>query len=206
MSVVYVIDNNSLLRECLLDLLGDGGFQCFAYDSAGSFLNCIDAIEQDQGCVVADMWMPDMTGIALLAEIKRRRLSLPVILMSGDDSVTTAVGAMKLGAADFLPKPFDSDTLLLSVREALARSGDLQKGAEKTQIMQQRLAGLTPREVEVLIDLVSGSPNKIIAHHLGLSVRTVEIHRSNLMAKMHAKNLSDLLHMAVLANIGGRQI
>jgi two-component system response regulator FixJ len=145
--------------------------------------------------------MPDMSGIDLLRRLKEMGIALPVIVITGHGDVPLAVEAMKIGATDFLEKPFDDDALLASVRAALNRvERDAQREAELAQL-QEKLASLSNREREVLEGLVAGYPNKTIAYDLGISPRTVEIYRANVMSKMKAASLSDLVRMALIAGL-----
>jgi two-component system response regulator FixJ len=149
--------------------------------------------------------MPGISGIELLRNLRKRKLAVPVIVITGHGDVPLAVEAMKIGAADFLEKPFDDEALLASVRSALdILHKDRRREAERNEI-ESRLAGLSSREREVLEGLVAGQANKQIAHALGISPRTVEIYRANLMTKMQAASLSDLVRMAMIAGILGPQ-
>jgi two-component system response regulator FixJ len=149
--------------------------------------------------------MPGISGIELLRSLRKRKLALPVIVITGHGDVPLAVEAMKIGAADFLEKPFDDEALLASVRSALdTLQKDPRRESERNEI-ESRLAGLSSREREVLEGLVAGQANKQIAHALGISPRTIEIYRANLMTKMRAASLSDLVRMAMIAGILGPQ-
>ena len=171
------------------------------YESAVAFLKAAPAAEV--GCVVTDVRMPEVSGIELLRRLKELGLEVPVILITGHGDVPLAVEAMKIGAADFLEKPFDDEVLLTSVRSALDRHGrDSRRQAERAQV-EARLAALSNRERDVLDGLLVGQANKEIAFRLGISPRTVEIYRANLMTKMEAASLSDLVRMALIAEIAG---
>jgi two-component system response regulator FixJ len=155
------------------------------------------------GCIVTDVRMPGIDGLELLRRLRRQDVRVPVIVVTGHGDIPLAVEAMKIGAADFLEKPFDDEALLASVRAALSRNNkDAQHDAERCAI-QQRLAALSNRERQVLEGLVAGLPNKTIAHDLGISPRTVEIYRANVMTKMEARSLSELVRMALIADISG---
>ena len=150
------------------------------------------------GCLVTDMRMPGMTGLELLHELRARAASLPAIVITGHGDVPLAVEAMKAGATDFIEKPFEEESILHAVKRALERSSD--DNAEGAAVTA-KLATLSERERQVLDGLISGHPNKTIAHELGISPRTVEVYRANLMAKMQAKSLSELIRMAILADV-----
>lgn len=194
--IVHVIDDDPAVRDSLRLLLSTEGFGVCAHSSVKDFLSVVR--RDETGCVVTDVRMPEMTGFDLLAEMQERRLDLPVVVITAHADVPLAVQAMKAGAVDLLEKPFDDDTLLASVRHAVTRRcGDDEARAE-SQVVAERLATLTPRESEVLGGLLKGQPNKVIALELGISVRTVEVHRANVMAKMQAASLSELVRMSLL--------
>ncbi len=195
--VVHVVDDNAGLRETICHLLKIEGFQVRAHSSAREFLSSVRA--EDGGCVLADLVMPEMSGLQMLAEMKRLRLSIPVVVITGEGSVAHAVEAMKLGAAEFIEKPFGEKTLLAVVRAALAGNRQAPEERSKIRAIRSRLAALTPRQREVLAALLQGQPNKRIASTLGLSVRTIESLRSGIMQTMGATNLPDLVRMAMYA-------
>jgi two-component system response regulator FixJ len=185
---VHVIDDDEAARDSLAFLLGTAKINVKTYDSASEFLKV--AANVTSGCVITDVRMPDISGIDLLRRLKELRVGLPVIVITGHADVQLAVKAMKIGAADFLEKPFDEDVLLATVRSALNR-----------QDSEDRLASLSKRERDVLEGLVAGLANKQIAFDLKISPRTIEIYRANLMTKMQAASLSDLVRMALIAGI-----
>jgi len=188
---VHIIEDDPGVRESLSLLLQSAGLETRLHPSAVAFLQ---SEPPAGGCVVSDVRMPGMTGIELLEEIKKRRLPTPVILMTAFADVPQAVKAMKLGAADFVEKPFDDELMISSVRSVLARSGD-----DGAAAAREKLENLTAREKEVLAGLLKGKLNKTIAYELGVSVRTVETHRANLMTKTQARSLSELIRMSLLA-------
>jgi two-component system response regulator FixJ len=198
-AVVHVIDDDEAVRQSLAFLLGTAGIEVKTYDSAITFLKT--AAEIRDGCIVTDLRMPQLSGIELLRRLKELKLDVPVIVITGHGDVPLAVEAMKIGAADFLEKPFDDEVLLASVRSALDQQDrNSRRQAERAGI-ESRLAALSNREREVLDGLVAGHANKQIAFDLGISPRTVEIYRANLMTKMQAASLSDLVRMALTAGI-----
>ncbi len=194
---VHIIDDDPIIRDSIRLLLCAEGFDARTYSSAIDFLG---ALEPDEtGCVVTDVSLPGMSGVELLTHITERGLSLPVIVMTGQANVPMAVGAMKQGAVDFMEKPFNSDALLAAVRKALSGAFHRRDNDVNVQDIQTKFASLSTREQEVLEGLIKGKPNKIIAHELGISHRTVEIHRSNLMKKTQAGSLSELVRMSMVA-------
>ncbi|BBU60934.1 DNA-binding response regulator [Methylosinus sp. C49] len=195
-AIVHVIDDDAAVRDSLRLLLKMEAFDVRAHASAREFFSCLGP--GDGGCVVTDVRMPDTSGLELLAEIKVRGLDLPVIVITAHADVSLAVQAMKAGAVDLLEKPFGEETLLRSVRQALGLRGAVDGRGSEAAIARDRLASLTAREREVLVGVLEGRPNKIIAHELGISVRTVEAHRARLMVKMQVRSLSELVRISVL--------
>jgi two-component system, LuxR family, response regulator FixJ len=202
-TLVHIIDDDEALRDSLAFLLSSAAIEAKSYDSATAYLN--DAKRGASGCIVTDVRMPGMSGIEFLRKLKSEGVSVPVIVMTGHGDVPLAVEAMKLGAADFFEKPFDGHQMIAAVRHALS---DLKKGAdreaEKAEL-HNRLSTLSARERDVLAGLLAGNPNKTIAYDLGISPRTVEIYRANLMTKMRATSLSELVRMALLAGMRGHE-
>jgi two-component system, LuxR family, response regulator FixJ len=193
--VVHVIDDDESARESLTFLLATADFRVRTYDSGKAFLDAVAGMEA--GCVITDVWMPEIGGLELVRSLKKLKLDVPVIVITGHSDVPLAVEAMKAGAVDFIEKPYDGEVLLAAVRSALTtQRADAKRDGEKAKI-QGRLAALSPRERQVLEGLVAGHPNKTIAHELGISARTVEIYRANVMAKMQATSLSQLVRMAL---------
>jgi len=199
--VIYVIDDDEAVRESLEFLLKTAGIAVRGFESAKAFLDILP--EVNSGCIITDVRMPDITGIDLLRHLQKTNSNLPVIVITGHGDITLAVEAMKIGAVDFLEKPFDDDQLIAAVRAALSRDADVAKHKAELGDINDKLNALSKREREVLDGLVAGSANKTIAFDLGISPRTVEIYRANLMTKMAAKSLSDLVRMAMLADILG---
>ena len=197
--VIHVIDDDDALRESLAFLLRSAQLEVKSYASARAFLDSLP--DQSLSCVITDVRMPEVSGIDLLRRLKELKISVPVIVITGHGDVALAVEAMKIGAADFFEKPFDDDLLLASVRSALRmQEGEKKRYAERAEI-ESRIAALSPRERDVLAGLVEGRANKQIAFDLGISPRTVEIYRANLMNKMQADSLSDLVRMALVAGM-----
>ena len=198
-AVVHVIDDDEAARQSLAFLLRANAIEVQTYESGTVFLEAAPRLKS--GCVVTDVRMPGISGIELLRRLRELKIFLPVIVITGHGDVPLAVEAMKFGAADFLEKPFDDEILLAAVRSALNRQdSDGKRQAERAAI-DGRLAALSNREREVLEGLVAGRANKQIAFDLGISPRTVEIYRANLMTKMQAASLSELVRMALIAEI-----
>ncbi len=197
--VIYVIDDDDAVRQSIEFSMKTVGITVHGFDSGKAFFEALPGIEH--GCVVTDVRMPEITGIDVLRKVSETKPDLPVIVITGHGDVPLAVEAMKLGAVDFLEKPFDDDLLIESVRAALSRDADVAKRKADVAEINDKLNALSKREREVLEGLVAGKPNKTIAFDLGISPRTVEIYRANLMTKMAANSLSDLVRMAMLAGI-----
>jgi two-component system, LuxR family, response regulator FixJ len=197
--VVHIVDDDEGLRESLAFLLRSAALEVRSFESAKAFLDALPRAVP--GCVITDVRMPDMSGIELLLRLKELKLGVPVIVITGHGDIALAVEAMKMGAADFFEKPFDDALLVASVRAALRQREDQTKrGAERAEI-EHRISSLSPREKDVLAGLIEGRANKQIAFDLGISPRTVEIYRANLMNKMQANSLSDLVRMALISEM-----
>jgi two-component system response regulator FixJ len=200
-STVHVIDDDEAARHSLAFLLRSAKIDVKTYESAAAFLDVASNVKT--GCVITDVRMPEISGIDLLRRLRELKIGVPVIIITGHGDVPLAVEAMKIGAADFLEKPFDDEVLLAAVRSALDKQdSDSKRRAERVEI-ESRLAALSNRERDVLNGLVAGHANKQIAFDLGISPRTVEIYRANLMAKMQAASLSDLVRMALITGVLG---
>jgi two-component system, LuxR family, response regulator FixJ len=189
--VVHVIDDDSDVRDSMRLFLRTAGFEVATYSSAIDFL--AKMTPGKSGCVVTDIRMPGMSGMDFLAHVAARRLSLPIIVITAHADVPLAVRAMKLGAVDLIEKPFRPDELVSVVRATLDRERDNASRDEARAAFHARLEALSPRETEVLFRLIDGRSNKLIAQELGISPRTVEVHRANVMRKTGAANLSELI-------------
>lgn len=196
-AVVHIVDDDEAVRRSLAFLLSSAGHAVRLYDSATAFLGALSGVKA--GCLITDIRMPEMSGIELLHALKTKACALPAIVITGHGDVPLAVEAMKAGAVDFIEKPFDEEAILRAVETALRRSGE--KGSGEVSSIASRLASLSERERQVLEGLIAGHSNKTIAHDLGISPRTVEVYRANLMAKMEAKSLSELIRMAIVAEL-----
>jgi two-component system response regulator FixJ len=198
-AVIHLIDDDEHVRRAVAFLLGTAGLAVRVHESAVKFVEELENLQP--GCIVSDVRMPGMDGVELLRCLKARDVNMPAIIMTGHADVALAVEAMKAGAVDFIEKPFDDEVLLAAVRNALSqyeRAGSVDGDVAEIRSRANTLSG---REKEVLAGLLKGHANKTIAYDLGLSARTVEVHRANLMTKMGAKSLSELVRMAMLAQL-----
>jgi two-component system, LuxR family, response regulator FixJ len=201
-SVVHVIDDDEAMRDSLTFLLRTAQIETETHASAAAFLERVS--DTRSSCIITDVRMPGLSGIDLLKRLRELKIDIPVIVITGHADVPLAVEAMKFGAVDFLEKPFNDEALLASVQAALRQwRGEAKRHTERA-IVEGRLALLSNRERDVLNGLVAGLANKQIAFDLGISPRTVEIYRANLMDKMQAASLSDLVRMALIVEIAGR--
>ena len=199
---VHVIDDDDAMRDSLSFMLDAAGLRSRAWESAAAFLAGLDKVER--GCIVTDIRMPDMTGLELVDRLKAAGQPDPVIVITGHADVPLAVEAMKAGVVDFIEKPFDNQRLLNAVRAALAQGtsedGAAQQDNEERRRILERIESLSARERQVLDGLVAGQANKIIAFDLEISPRTVEVYRANVMTKMQARSLSELVRMVIAAD------
>lgn len=194
--IIHVIDDDAEVRQSLSFLLSTAGFATRTHESATAFLKALS--DAQDGCIVTDVRMPGIDGVELQRQLKAKGSTLPVIVMTGHGDIALAVEAMKAGAVDFLEKPFDDEVMIASIKTALARrASDRARSARSAEVLE-RIKLLSERERQVLQGLVAGKPNKVIAYDLGISARTVEIYRANVMTKMQADSLSALVRMAVL--------
>ena len=196
---VYVIDDDDAMRDSLDFLLGAANFQVTLFESAHHFLNTISSV--DFGCVVSDVRMPGIDGIELLKRLKANRSVLPVVIMTGHGDVPLAVEAMKLGAVDFLEKPFEDDRIIGMIDVALRQAEAGAQSEAMTHDIASRIATLSPRERQVMDGLIGGLSNKLIARDYDISPRTIEVYRANVMTKMQAGSLSELVRLAIRAGV-----
>jgi two-component system response regulator FixJ len=198
--IVHVIDDDEAARHSLAFLLEAAGFEVVTYASAVEFLKAVP--EMRHGCIVTDVRMPEMSGVELVERLKALGVPDPIIVITGHADVPLAIQAMKAGVADFIEKPFSDDTILNAVRSVLASdSGRAETAAERARVLAL-METLSQREREVLDGLVEGHANKAIAYDLDISARTVEVYRANLMTKMRAGSLSELVRMVTIARMG----
>ena len=196
---VYVIDDDEAMRESLNFLLVSTGFDVVLFESAQSFLDALPDLAF--GCVLSDVRMPGIDGIELLKRMKAGNSPLPIVIMTGHGDIPLAVEAMKLGAVDFLEKPFDDDRLVAMIETAIRRAEPAAKSEALTQDIVARVATLSPRERQVMDGLIAGLSNKLIARDYDISPRTIEVYRANVMTKMQANSLSELVRLAMRAGL-----
>lgn len=197
--VVYIIDDDRLARESLQWLIESASQTVHVFENGSTFLDHYRV--GDPGCVVLDVRMPDINGMELHAKLRERGANIPVIIVTGHADVAMAVRAMKAGAWDFIEKPYNDALMLERVQGAIAYDRDNRRNMERVDEIRQRAQLLTPREREVMGHVVRSSQNKVIAQSLGISVKTVELHRANLMAKMEAASSTELVRLAMIAEL-----
>jgi two-component system response regulator FixJ len=198
-AVVHLIDDDEDVRRAIAFLLSTARLAVRVHESALQFLENISDLQP--GCIVSDVRMPGMDGLELQRRLKEMNVDMPIIIMTGHADVPLAVQAMKAGAIDFIEKPFDDELLLSAVRAALNQYGNSEKSSVESMEIQAKIHLLSSRERQVLEGLLAGHPNKTIAYDLNLSPRTVEVHRANVMTKMGAGSLSELVRMAMVAKV-----
>lgn len=196
---VYVIDDDEAMRNSLDFLLAAADFQVSLFESALNFLDALSTL--DFGCVVSDVRMPGIDGIELLKRLKASGSLFPAVIMTGHGDVPLAVEAMKLGAMDFIEKPFEDDRLIGMIEAALRRAEPGVKNETATLEIQSRIASLSPRERQVMDGLIAGLSNKLIAREYDISPRTIEVYRANVMTKMQAASLSELVRLAMRGGV-----
>lgn len=197
--MVHVIDDDEPARHSLEFLIDCAGLPVQAYGSAAEFLKAVPTMEH--GCIVTDVRMPEMSGVELIGRLKALGVTDPIIVITGHADVPMAIEAMKQGVADFIEKPFSDDAILGAIRSALARLNDRDQAQAGRDNIVGRMATLSQREREVLDGLVEGHANKVIAYDLNISARTVEVYRANVMTKMQAGSLSELVRMVTIAEL-----
>lgn len=196
---VYVIDDDEAMRDSLNFLLDSSGFGVTLFDDAQAFLEVLPGLAF--GCVVSDVRMPGIDGIELLKRMKAQQSPFPILIMTGHGDVPLAVEAMKLGAVDFLEKPFEDDRLTTMIETAIRQAEPAAKNEAISQDIAARVASLSPRERQVMEGLIAGLSNKLIAREYDISPRTIEVYRANVMTKMQANSLSELVRLAMRAGM-----
>jgi two-component system response regulator FixJ len=197
--IIHLVDDDDAVRRSAGFMLRTSGFEVHAYASGVEFLAEVKKIEP--GCILLDVRMPEMDGLEVQAELNARGVAMPVIVLTGHGDITTAIAAMKGGASDFIEKPFEKEVLLQAIETAFARLAQGARAAATAHDARVRINALTQREQDVLHGLVSGKPNKVIAYDLGISPRTVEVYRANLMGKLGVRSLSEALRIAFAAGL-----
>lgn len=195
---VFIVDDDDAVRDSLALLLESAGLEVESFDNAADALARCEKTRP--ACVITDVRMPGMDGLELQGKLSELRIDVPVIVITGHGDVPLAVQAMKAGAADFIEKPFSDNVILASI-DAAVRSRRGRKAGGNSDAINKRIARLTPRELEVFQKLILGQPNKVIAYHLNISARTVEIHRARIMEKMEVRNLPELVRIAIDAGV-----
>lgn len=202
-AVVHIVDDEEAIRKSAGFMLSTAGYEVHTWPSGIAFLKA--ARHAPMGCVLLDVRMPETDGLKVQAALAERGIAMPVIILTGHGDIGIAVRAMKGGAVDFLEKPFEREALLAMVAVATQRIADADRHLAKAEAARLRIAALTPREREVLRRLAHGLPNKTIAYDFGISARTVEVHRANLMGKLHVSSFPDALRIAFAAGLGPQQ-
>jgi two-component system response regulator FixJ len=195
MTRIYIIDDDDAVRESLSMLLRSEDFNVSAFANPLDFLDKI--VDSKDGCIILDLCMPQMSGMQLMDELRKLKITLPIICITGHGDIPTAVKALKIGAIDFLEKPFDSTMLIDVIRTSISMRMNTQHIDDFNAYAREMIASLTPREHEVLEGMVEGLRNKQIAYDMNISIRTVELHRVHVMEKLNAKSLSDVLKIAI---------
>lgn len=193
--VVHIVDDEESVRKSLAFLLTMAGFAVRVHDSATGFLAA--AANIGKACLVTDLRMPDMSGVELLERLNRQNSMVPAVVITGHGDVPMAVAAMKAGAVDFIEKPFEDEVLIEAIKRAASQLGHSETRMEDVGLLRARLEQLSERERQVMTLVVSGFPNKAIGYNLSISPRTVEVHRANIMSKMQARSLPELVKMAI---------
>jgi len=196
---VYVIDDDAAMRDSLNFLLESADFSVMLFETAQNFLDALPGLAF--GCVVSDVRMPGIDGIELLKRMKAGHSAFPILIMTGHGDVPLAVEAMKLGAVDFLEKPFEDDRLIGMIDAAIRQAEPSARNEAVTHDIAARVATLSPRERQVMDGLIAGLSNKLIARDYDISPRTIEVYRANVMTKMQARSLSELVRLALRAGI-----
>lgn len=194
-AIVFVVDDDEAVRQSTAWLIESIGLKVITFTSADEFL---ENFNQQQGCIVMDVRMPGMSGLEAQEEMKNRGITLPLIFITGHGDVPMAVRALKRGAFDFIEKPFNDQLLLDSVQRGLKCNSEAMESFIRNESIDKRISALTPREKEVMMRVTEGKPNKVIAHELSVSIKTVEVHRARMMEKMEAGSVAELVKISLL--------
>lgn len=198
--LVHIVDDEDSIRRAVSFMLKTSGYQVETWSSGETFLKKVR--QADQGCILLDVRMPEIDGLEVQRTLAERGVTMPIVIMTGHGDISIAIRAMKAGAVDFLEKPFEKAALTAAIEESFQRIVSATDASARAADAETILAALTPRERDVLEGLAKGFPNKTIAYDLGISPRTVEVHRANLMIKLDVRSLSDALRLAFAAGLG----
>ena len=198
--LIHIVDDEDAIRRSASFMLKTSGYAVETWSSGVAFLK--EVRHAEQGCILLDVRMPELDGLEVQQRLIERGITMPVIILTGHGDISIAVRAMKMGAVEFIEKPFEKTVLVRAIEAAFERIAAANGASARAADAKQILGALTPREMEVLEHLAQGLPNKTIAYHLGISPRTVEVHRANLMTKLDVHSLSDALRIAFAAGLG----
>ena len=196
-ALVFIVDDDEAVRQSTAWLIESIGLKVQTFISADEFL---ENYNNESGCIVMDVRMPGMSGLEAQEELKERDINLPLIFITGHGDVPMAVRALKRGAFDFIEKPFNDQLLLDAVQRGLKQDSEARESLIQNESIDRRIASLTPREHEVMLRVTEGKPNKVIAHELNVSIKTVEVHRARMMEKMEASSVAELVKVTIQAN------
>ncbi len=196
-ALVFIVDDDEAVRQSTAWLIESIGLKVQTFISADEFL---ENYKNESGCIVMDVRMPGMSGLEAQEELKERGINLPLIFITGHGDVPMAVRALKRGAFDFIEKPFNDQLLLDAVQRGLKQNSEARESLIQNESIDRRIASLTPREHEVMLRVTEGKPNKVIAHELNVSIKTVEVHRARMMEKMEASSVAELVKVTIQAN------
>ena len=196
-AIVFIVDDDEAVRQSTAWLIESIGLKVNTFSSADEFL---DNYNNESGCIVMDVRMPGISGLEAQEEMKNRGISLPLIFITGHGDVPMAVRALKRGAFDFIEKPFNDQLLLDAVQRGLKKNSETRESLIENESIDKRIASLTPREHEVMLRVTEGKPNKVIAHELNVSIKTVEVHRARMMEKMEASSVAELVKVTIQAS------
>ncbi len=196
-ALVFIVDDDEAVRQSTAWLIESIGLKVQTFISADEFL---ENYNNESGCIVMDVRMPGMSGLEAQEELKERDINLPLIFITGHGDVPMAVRALKRGAFDFIEKPFNDQLLLDAVQRGLKQNSEARESLIQNESIDRRIASLTPREHEVMLRVTEGKPNKVIAHELNVSIKTVEVHRARMMEKMEASSVAELVKVTIQAN------
>lgn len=196
-AIVFIVDDDEAVRQSTAWLIESIGLKVSTFVSADNFL---ENYNNESGCIVMDVRMPGMSGLEAQEEMKNRGISLPLIFITGHGDVPMAVRALKRGAFDFIEKPFNDQLLLDAVQRGLKQNSEARESLIENESIDKRISSLTPREHEVMLRVTEGKPNKVIAHELNVSIKTVEVHRARMMEKMEASSVAELVKVTIQAS------